>query len=324
MQAMPHLVKLPLAATFNIAAPAAATIIGFADGGDPFIPATSPAYVFRKEFVSEFRAYLHRPDGDAFYVTGPTGSGKTSGVTEILGRLNWPTQQVTAHGRMELTDLIGHHALLSESPGQAPTMRFMHGPLAIAMREGHVLLINEVDMMDPAELSGLNDVLEGRPLVIAQNAGEVISPHPMFRVVMTGNSVGQGDATGLYQGIAIQNIAAMDRYRVIVVDYPEEAVEARILEQAFPSLPDRIRAAMIRVANQIRRLFVGEDGDGGQISVTMSTRTLKRWANMACTFKGHPNALRYGLEIALLRRAKPEEVEALTRIAADVFGDLWS
>jgi cobaltochelatase CobS len=135
---------------------------------------------------------------------GPTGSGKTSSVTEIAARLNWPVQQVTAHGRMELTDLIGHHALVAGAPGEPPTMKFMYGPLAIAMREGQILLINELDLADPAEIAGLNDIVERRPLVIAQNGGEVIKPHPMFRVIATGNSTGTGDNSGPYQGILMQ------------------------------------------------------------------------------------------------------------------------
>ena len=317
------LVKFPLASTFNIAVSDTATIMGFADTSNPFIPEITSSYVFRKEFVIEFRAFLHQPDGDAYYVTGPTGSGKTSGITEVLGRLNWPVQQVTAHGRMELSDLVGHHALVSATPGAAPTMQFMHGPLALAMKHGHVLLINEIDMMDPSELSGLNDILEGRPLVIAQNAGEIIKPHPMFRVVATGNSAGQGDASGLYQGISMQNIASMDRYRVAVVDY-DEAVDALILEAAFPKLPAILRNGMIKVAQHVRQLFKGENGQGGSISVTMSTRTLKRWATLTCMFKGHPTALKYGLEMALLRRAKPEEVTAIIRLASDVFGSEWA
>ncbi len=78
-------------------------------------------------------------------------------------------------------------------------MKFMYGPLAVAMREGHLLLINEVDLADPAELAGLNDVLEGRPCDRSEWR-EIIKPHPMFRVVVTGNSTGSGDASGLYRG----------------------------------------------------------------------------------------------------------------------------
>ena len=146
------------------------------------------------------------------------------------------------------------------------------------MREGHILLINEVDLADPAELAGLNDVLEGRPLVIAQNGGEIIKPHPMFRVMVTGNSTGSGDASGLYQGVMMQNIASMDRYRFIKVGYAEDIAELSILGRVTPNLPENIRNGMVRIANQVRKLFLGENGEDGQLSITMSTRTLVRWA----------------------------------------------
>ena len=66
-------------------------------------------------------------------------------------------------------------------------MTFQYGPLAKAMKYGHVLVLNEIDLADAGELAGLNDVLEGRPLVLADNAGEIIHPHPLFRVVATAN-----------------------------------------------------------------------------------------------------------------------------------------
>ncbi|TDX26788.1 cobaltochelatase CobS [Modicisalibacter xianhensis] len=314
--------QYPVADTFGIAAPAKVMALGYADATNPHIPLRDDNYVFRKEFLREMLAFLKDPAGDAMYVTGPTGSGKTSGVSEVLARLNWPLQQITAHGRMELTDLVGHHALMAKTPGAQPEMTFMYGPLALAMRQGHVLLINEVDMMDPAELSGLNDILEGRPLVISQNGGEIIKPHPMFRVVVTGNSCGAGDASGLYQGVAMQNIAAMDRYRFTVVDYADPDVEASILEKVAGRLPVELREGMIRIANEIRRLFVGEDGDS-QLSLTMSTRTLRRWAKLSLAFRGADNALGYALEQALLRRAQPEEKDAILRICKDVFGEQW-
>ncbi|PXX95841.1 CbbQ/NirQ/NorQ/GpvN family protein [Halomonas sp. LBP4] len=321
--------EFPVATTFGLEVPAKVMALGFADASNPHIPAKSDGYAFRRVFLRELLAFLRDPSGDALYVTGPTGSGKTSGICEVAARLNWPVQQVTCHGRMEVTDLIGHHTLMSRVPGETPVMTFQHGPLAVAMREGHILLLNEVDMMDPGELSGLNDVLEGRPLVIPQNAGEVIKPHPMFRVVVTGNSVGNGDATGLYQGIAMQNLAAMDRYRIVEVDYAKPEVEAKILAAVAGRLPENLRDRMISVANEIRRLFKGEEGMGGEIAITMSTRTLVRWAKLSIRFhkavnpQGERNALAYALDQALLRRARPEEKEAIVRIASDTFGDQW-
>lgn len=321
---MTAIIEHSIAQAFGMKVPAKVTCVGYEASDNPFIPSKDNNYVFRKEFIREVTAFLRSPFGDALYVTGPTGSGKTSGITEVAARLNWPTQQITANGRMEITDLVGHHALASAKPGEPPVMRFMYGPLPIAMKKGHILLINEVDLADPAELSALNDVLEGRPLVISQNGGEIIKPHPMFRVIVTGNSTGSGDSSGLYQGVMMQNLAAMDRYRFVKVGYADQNVELDILARVTPTLNEAIRQGMVRIANEIRNLFMGENGDDGQIAITMSTRTLVRWAKLSLQFRGAPNTLAYSLEQALLTRASAEEREAIIRIAKDVFGDLWT
>ena len=52
--------------------------------------------------------------------------------------------------------------MVISKPGEQPSVKFIYGPLARAMKSGGILLLNEVDLCDPAQLSGLNDVLEGR------------------------------------------------------------------------------------------------------------------------------------------------------------------
>lgn len=319
--------KVIIAKTFNVLVSPKAEMFRFPNADNPYIPTTSPSYVFRATVLMELLSFLKRPDGDAFYITGPTGSGKTSLVLETAGRLNWPVQSLTCSGRMEASDLIGQYVLKAAKPGEEPSMSWQYGPLPMAMRFGHVLLLNEVDMMPPEELAAFNDVLEGKPLVIGANGGEVIKPHPMFRVIVTGNTVGAGDESQAYQGVMMQNLASMDRYRIAQVDYPPAHVEKDILANAGTKVPETLLTSMVTYANEVRALF-----ESGNLSVTFSTRTLLRWCRLASRFRasvdpsGKTNGMGYALEMALLRRVgdKPEQRAAMLQLAKDVFGqDSW-
>ena len=151
----------------------------------------------------------------------------------------------------------------------------------------------------------------------------MIRAHENFRFIANGNSMGSGDSTGLYQGVNQLDIAFMDRFRVVEVDYPTEDVEMMILEKKTPELPEEIRRNMIRVANQIRRLFVGGEESATPLTITMSTRALCRWAKLTLVFRNAPNALAYALNQSLLAKAEPEQKIAIEQIARDVFGSTW-
>ena len=259
--------------------PAAMLLTGYADAGNPAVPKAAEGYIFRKDVLRAVLAFLMKPSGDALFISGPTGSGKTSVVAEVAARLNWPVQQITMNGRFEFSQLKGQFVVASPAPGEPPVMTFMHGPLATAMKHGHILLLNEIDLADPAELAGLNDVLEGRPLVIAENGGEIVRPHPMFRVVATANSFGNGDASGLYQGIQQQNLAALDRYRLLEVDYAAPAAEQAILGQVLSKDLTEVIPLMIQLANEIRKLdesAFGDDVDANAHSLGQACGSLPR------------------------------------------------
>jgi len=259
--------------------PSGRTIKGFAA---PCIhtPAVDPAYLFHdamRELVVWFMTAA-----DPLYVFGPSGSGKTSLVRQVAAKLNYPVFDVTGHGRLEFGDLAGHLTVDNGS------MRFQYGPLALAMKFGGLFLLNEIDLLDPSTAAGLNGVLDGSPLCLPENGGEVIPPHPMFRFVVTANTNGGADETGLYQGTLRQNLAFMDRFWLCEVGYPTAEAETQLLERQAPALPADLRRTMVDYANEVRRLFVGE-GDrqqpGETIEVTFSTRTLIRWASLTLRFQ---------------------------------------
>ena len=302
----------------RIEMPKSLQILGFSDDKNPAVPVAHENYVFRREVLRDLLGFLRKPNNDALFITGPTGSGKTSAILETCARLNWPVQSLTLNARFEFAHLTGHFTFSASAPGEAPQMRFQYGPLAVAMKYGQVLVLNEVDLADAGELAGLNDCLKGRPLVLADNAGEVLYPHPMFRVICTANSCGNGDNSGRYAGVQQQNLAFLDRFRFLEVPYQDAKVEEELLTKLAPAMKP-VLGGMVQLANEIRKLFTE-----GRLSVTLSTRTLVRWAQIAQDFRNSPNSLEYGLRRALLIRAEPEEAQAIVGLCRTVFGDAWS
>lgn len=289
------------------------TIGGFPSGSqNPYIPARNDDYLFRPEVMLDVLLYFKSQevglDHCGLYITGPTGSGKTSCVMQFAARANYPVIEITGHSRLEFPELTGQWVMVEGN------MRFVHGPLSLAMTHGYVLVVNEADALDPAVWLGLNEVLQGSPLVIPENGGEVIRPHQHFRVVATGNTAGLGDSTGLYQGTLMQNFASGERWVYLHVDYPSEAFELQILQKCVPQLPEDVLKAMLDVARKIRDRFTGTGGQD-RIEVTMSTRCLLRWARLSFFFKNLKNMginpIEHALDLVLGNRAAPATREAL-------------
>ena len=283
-----------------------------------YTPAIDHDYIFHESSRDVVVWFLNAQE--PLYIFGPTGCGKTTCIKQLAARLNYPVFEVTGHGRLEFADLVGH---LTVKNGN---MTFEYGPLALAMRYGALLLLNEIDLTSPEIAAGLNSVLDGSPLCIAENGGELIVPHPMFRMVATANTNGGGDDTGLYQGTQRQNLAWLDRFCLCEVGYPAPDVEKALLERQFPVLPKEIRHKLVDYAGEVRKLFMGEADTGnlsGAIEVTLSTRTLLRWAELTVRFQplAHQGIqpVTYALDRALGFRATRETRAMLHELAQRIF-----
>lgn len=290
---------------------------GFKDETHPLIPPVDKHYVFRREILRDILAFLENPRGDGLFFSGDFGCGKTSLPIQVAAKLNWPVLTSDGSEEFNVDDLIGRPDL------QQGTGVFQYGTLTTAMKYGYVFVFNEIDTVPPGRLTAVHDVLEGRPLVIHANGGEVIKPHVNFRFIATGNSLGSGDTTGLYQGVNVLNIAFMDRFRLIKVEYPQASTELAILQKLTPEIPEKIREKMVKAANEVRRLFVGESTTGDALTITISTRTLCRWASLVLDYRNSPKPLEYALRVALTNKAEPEQKIAIEELVQTVFGDDW-
>lgn len=299
------------------------TVAGFATPS-PYVPDEDKNYIIPNWGSDIALWFVHFKD--PLFIFGPTGCGKTSCLKQFAYKLNYPVYEVTGHNRLEFPELVGHHTVDNGN------MRFEYGPLAKAMRDGGIFLMNEVDLLAPDVMAGLNSVLDGSPLCIAENGGEVIKPHSMFRFVATANSNGTGDNTGLYQGVLRMNMAAADRFMAVQADYMDEKSEMNLVFGAYPNLGEETVLSMIKYATVVRNAFRGDataEMSITQISITMSTRTLLRWAAyVSVLFNAMPDASASqkhefylnALRRVLIFKATPTDQLTLTEIFQRVFG----
>ena len=114
----------------------------------------------------------------------------------------------------------------------------------------------------------------------------------------------------------------MDRYRMLIVDYPEKDVERAILAAEVPQIPEDLRDKMIKIANEIRKKFLSEDRE---LNVTLSTRKLVQWGKLWTQCYGAPSPAQMSLDIALLNRCQMGEREAIDRLCELEFGSaVWT
>ena len=301
---------------------ASGTMIHGFESPTEYTPTINSNYDLNVSAARDVVVWMLMNTPEPLYLFGPTGCGKSSLIRQLAARLNYPVFEVNGHERAELSDWIGH---LTVENGN---MKFIDGPLTQALRYGGLFLLNEIDLCSPSVLAGLNTLLDGSPLCLEQNGGELVMPAESFRFVATANTNGAGDTSGLYQGAMRQNLAFLDRFLVVQCDYPSPDVELNLLRQCYPALPVKVARGMVDMATEVRRLFTGKLNasdpiDAPTVEVTFSTRTLLRWADLTMRFKPLAqqglSPIVYALDRALGFRCAPETQVTLHELAQRIF-----
>lgn len=281
-----------------------------------FTPAIDPDYIFRVELIRDLLGFWFSGE-TAMLIIGHSGCGKTSIVEQWHAKLNLPLLTVVAHPRMEIADLIGHFI-----PTDSGGMAFHYGPVALAAKEGLSVLLDEYFVLDPGVATGLNALLQGGMLYIPET-GEAIRPKEGFRLFAATNPADVGAG---YFGRNTQDAANQDRFWTVRVGYPTPEEETPLVQKVLmqgmddESVALQFAERMVDVANRVRKQYCGESDAASAIDVTLSTRSLKRWASLFTMFPNVTRPEHYALERSVTNRASPETAQAIHSIVDVVFG----
>ncbi|MDT4191748.1 ATP-binding protein [Staphylococcus haemolyticus] len=176
---------------------------------------------------------------------GPTGSGKTKLAETLSAAVNTPMHQVNCSVDLDAESLLGFKTIKTNEQGQQEIV-FIDGPVIKAMREGHILYIDEINMAKPETLPILNGVLDYRRQLTNPFTGEVIKAAPGFNVIA---AINEG-----YVGTLPMNEALKNRFVVIQVDYIDGDILKDVIKQQSQLQDDVIIEQIIKFNEDLRTM----------------------------------------------------------------------
>lgn len=176
---------------------------------------------------------------------GPTGSGKTKLAETLSAAVNTPMHQVNCSVDLDAESLLGFKTIKTNEQGQQEIV-FIDGPVIKAMREGHILYIDEINMAKPETLPILNGVLDYRRQLTNPFTGEVIKAAPGFNVIA---AINEG-----YVGTLPMNEALKNRFVVIQVDYIDGEILKDVIKQQSQLQDDAIIEQIIKFNEDLRTM----------------------------------------------------------------------
>ena len=185
---------------------------------------------------------------------GETGTGKTSAIKELAYLLKQKYTRISLTGYTTPDELIG-----SKSVKDGATY-YEDGILTKAMREGHICVLDELNAITPDASFIIHSLLDDEHKIALPN-GDIIEPHPNFRVFATINPD--------YEGTKSLNRAFLDRFGILIfVQILKPANEVKLLQERA-GITKELATKLVAVAWLNRKAY----GEGKTLTL-ISTRSL--------------------------------------------------
>ncbi len=278
-----------------------------------FVPEIDKDYKFDHDTtLAILCGFLH---SKKVIVHGYHVTGKSTHITQVAARLNWPCVRINLDSHISRIDLIGKDAIVIKDGKQVT--EFQEGILPWSIQNPVALIFDEYDAMRPDVAFLMTKVLEAEGGLTLLEKNKVIKPNNYFRLFATANTIGLGDTTGLYTGTQQINQAQLDRWNITtILNYLSLEKEMEIVLAKNKNLnnakgKEKV-ANMIKVASLTRKGFIA-----GDISTVMSPRTIIHWAENSSIFKD----IGYAFRVTFLNKCDELEKNIIAEYYQRCFGE---
>ena len=199
-------------------------------------------------------------------IEGPTSSGKTSSIAYLARRTGHHFVRINNHEHTDIQEYLGSYV----SDPLTGKLVFKDGLLVQALREGHWIVLDELNLAPTDVLEALNRLLDDNRELIIPETQEVVRPHPHFMLFATQNP------PGLYAGRKVLSRAFRNRFlEVHFEDVPQAELETILCQRCriAPSYGKKIVTVFheLQKRRQTGRVFESKHGFA-------TLRDLFRWA----------------------------------------------
>lgn len=237
-------------------------------------------------------------------IQGPTSAGKTSAVEFLARQTGHRFVRINNHEHTDIQEYLGTYV----TDPQTGSLVFQEGLLVTAVRQGHWIVLDELNLAPTDVLEALNRLLDDNRELVIPETQEVIKPHPNFILFATQNP------PGLYAGRKVLSRAFRNRFlEVHFDDVPKNELETILCQrcQIAPSYAKKIVQVFeeLRHRRQASRVFESK-------SSFATLRDLFRWAERGAV--GYQQLAEDGYMLLAERGRNEEDKEVIKGVIEDI------
>ncbi|KAF2086406.1 midasin [Saccharata proteae CBS 121410] len=235
-------------------------------------------------------------------IQGPTSAGKTSMIEYLAKRSGNKFVRINNHEHTDLQEYLGTY--ISGSDGK---LQFQEGVLVKALREGHWIVLDELNLAPTDVLEALNRLLDDNRELLIPETQETVQPHENFMLFATQNPA------GLYGGRKALSRAFRNRFLELHFDDIPVSELKYILERRT-ELPRSWCEYIVNVYNELSALRQNDRLFEQKSFATL--RDLFRWALRKP--ETSQQLAEHGYMLLAERVRKPEERQAVKKVIEKV------